>query len=171
MFHVKHSDPYRKAELEDKMEQREVERLVDNEGFQQLNPDPIYYNIEGAEPLMGIPLSSGSFQKKGEKEQKHYDILVMRDFVNGPRVDKDGVVTVEAEEIESGTVIRLGDKAQVRQYVAPLVGKAAMLLIEPRGKVQTSRGNSCWTFRFYARALSKEERKEALDRGMKFSDL
>ena len=142
------------------------------EGFVELNPDPVYYNIDGAEPLLGIVLDRGSFRKRGESEQAHYDVLVLQTFVNGASIDPEtGEVRKEAETIERGSIIRLGEKAQVKQYLSKVVRKAAKVLIVPQGKVRTSSGNSCWQFKFYAKPLSSSEVEFARKQGIQFDDL
>lgn len=149
-----------------------VEEQLAADGFVQLNPDPVYYNIEGAEPLLGVVLDRGSFKKRGESEQAHYEVLVLKDFMNGASVDPEtGEIRKEAEKIGRGSIIRLGEKAQVKQYLTKVVRKAAKVLILPQGKVRTSSGNSCWQFKFYAKPLSAEEVEFAMSQGIHFDDL
>lgn len=155
-----------------KKEQMTPEEFAQANGYVELNPDPIYYNIEGAEPLCGIVLDRGSFRKRGEAEQAHYDVLVLQDFLNGPSVDKGtGEVKRESEQIERGTIIRLGEKAQVKQYLGKVLKKAAKVLIVPQGKVRTSSGNACWQFKFYAKPLEAHEVDFARSHGISFDDL
>ena len=127
------------------------------EGFVELNPDPVYYNIDGAEPLLGIVLDRGSFRKRGESEQAHYDVLVLQTFVNGASIDPEtGEVRKEAETIERGSIIRLGEKAQVKQYLSKVVRKAAKVLIVPQGKVGSRAVSNRTTSAVRAQSLRAE---------------
>jgi len=129
------------------------------EGFVRLNPEPRYYNAEGADPLFCVVVDRQVLKsKKGKGENAFYTCIAMRPCKNGPMIDKDTGEQIETS-FEPGDTVRVGARHQIEDTFHRIVGKAALVLVQPLAKVATSTGREVWQFFIAAKPLSAEERE------------
>jgi hypothetical protein len=130
----------------------------EREGFIRLNPEPRYWNADGAGTLFCVVLDRASMRsKKLPGENAYYTCIAMRRSKNGPIINPEtGDVT--ERDIEPGDTIRVGARHQIDDTFPRVCGKAAMVAIKPLQKVATGNNREVWQFAIMAKPLTPEER-------------
>lgn len=133
----------------------ELERM----GFIRLNPEPRYWNAEGATTLFCVVVDRASLRsKKVQGENAYYTCIAMAQSKNGPLTDPDTGEVTEQRDIEPGDTIRVGARHQIDDTFPKVCGKAAMVAVKPLQKVMTGNNREVWQFYIGARPLTPEER-------------
>lgn len=134
----------------------------EGQGFIRLNPEPRYYNVDGAGPLQCVVIDRASMpsRKKAGESNAYYTCIAMKRCANGPVIDAETGDVHEQRDIEPGDTIRVGARHQIDDTFPKVCGKAAMVLVKPLRKVTTSNNRTVWQFAIMARKLSGPEREK-----------
>ena len=126
-----------------------------DEGFIRLNPEPRYYNVDGAGTLWCIVLDrTQTPSKKFKDDNVHYTCVAMKECRNGPILNKDTGVVEEQPLIRPGDTIRVGGRHQIDHTFPKVCGKKALVVLKPLRKVPTAGGQEVWQFAILAKPLT-----------------
>lgn len=130
-----------------------------NEGFMvKLNPVPVYYSPLGAGPLVCILLDRVVDPEPDPKfgtERVYYNAVALEDFSNG-RLQADGENGEPQPNVKRGETLRVGEKAQFRQFIK-FAGKGLVMCIVAKGIEAIKGGKKVWTFDVYGKPATEAE--------------
>lgn len=127
----------------------------ESEGFVRLNPEPRYYNVEGADPLMCVVLDRSQAGKI--QANAYYTCVAFSHGKNGDITNQETGEVYAQPAIEPGDVIRVGARHQIDDTFPKVVGRKAMVLLKPIRKVMTANDREVWQFAIMARPLRESE--------------
>jgi len=138
----------------------------EKDGFLNLSPEPRYWNVEGADPLLCVVLARHSQKQKGKNGTSvgYYSCVAMNDGKNGDYIDTESGEVITPPPWQPGDILRIGARHQIDDAFGyagknKVVGRKAIVALIPIEKVKTHSGNTVWRFKIMARRMSPSEEK------------